>query len=404
MKRLIILFFICIWFFHGFSGISYSTEVSGNIDTDTIWNLTDSPYILTGTVQVLQGAMLTIEPGVVVKFNNGARLNAEGNISAIGNKSQLITFTANGTTDSYYISFNENPQASSILEYCLIERCSGISNHGHVLSLVRCKFDDNHGHSSLLALYREEKYIVSESEFTNNTFDEKLISSGYNTIIKDNIFVNNNLNSSALWTGKALINAKSDAVISGNSIENNFAPAIFIDNKSSIKSNLLPTGEISNNRIINCGYSDGVGGGICVTGISDGKLSILDNTIIANRGSGLELRQYNIIEVKRNIFKNNRSSIASSIFLWNGNTSWERIIENNDIYGTVRLGGKNVDVYIPNNYWGTIDKAIIDERIYDYYDNTNEGKLIYTPFANKPFNILPTIVKGMPWLLLLLNN
>src|SRR5258705_9728710 len=46
------------------------TNVSGFISTNTTWNLAGSPYIVIGNVLVSYGYTLTVEPGVVVKFNN----------------------------------------------------------------------------------------------------------------------------------------------------------------------------------------------------------------------------------------------------------------------------------------------------------------------------------------------
>lgn len=44
--------------------------MSGNITSSTIWAIAGSPYIVVGTVRVLEGAILTIEPGVAVKLND----------------------------------------------------------------------------------------------------------------------------------------------------------------------------------------------------------------------------------------------------------------------------------------------------------------------------------------------
>lgn len=77
------------------------TPVSGSITTDTTWNQTMSPIWVEGSVTVSNGATLTIDPGVEVRFDgffylrvsNGA-LIADGDAAGAG----LITFTSNFTT------------------------------------------------------------------------------------------------------------------------------------------------------------------------------------------------------------------------------------------------------------------------------------------------------------------
>ena len=58
------------------------TYVSGIISTDVNWNVTDSPYIVTGNMLVASGSSLTIDPGVHVKFDGYYYLQIEGTLIA----------------------------------------------------------------------------------------------------------------------------------------------------------------------------------------------------------------------------------------------------------------------------------------------------------------------------------
>jgi len=104
------------------------TPVSGNITTNTNWTLAQSPFIVTGTVTVSNNATLTIDPGVVVKFNASAGLQigsgTPGVLNAQGTVSQQILFTSNNATPApgqwSGIRFLITTSAS-ILDQCIIE-------------------------------------------------------------------------------------------------------------------------------------------------------------------------------------------------------------------------------------------------------------------------------------------
>lgn len=58
-----------------FSSLSLAdTNVSGDITSDTTWDLAGSPYIMTGDVHVTNGATLTIDNGLVIKMASGISL------------------------------------------------------------------------------------------------------------------------------------------------------------------------------------------------------------------------------------------------------------------------------------------------------------------------------------------
>jgi uncharacterized membrane protein/fibronectin type 3 domain-containing protein len=70
-------------------------DVSGTINTDTTWRLADSPIVVTGNVAVTNGALLTVEPGVVVLFNPAVSMSVTNAfLSAQGTPANPIYFTS----------------------------------------------------------------------------------------------------------------------------------------------------------------------------------------------------------------------------------------------------------------------------------------------------------------------
>ncbi len=77
------------------------THVEGRIETDTTWDIAGSPYVLTGDVEVVGGATLTIEAGVSVDGMAGTRLVVGGDtdgdvgtLQVLGSVSPSVRFQA----------------------------------------------------------------------------------------------------------------------------------------------------------------------------------------------------------------------------------------------------------------------------------------------------------------------
>jgi len=64
-----------------FGQSAIATDVGGIIDTDTTWDLADSPYNIIADVQIAENVTLTVYPGVII--SNG-RIRVWGTFSAIG--------------------------------------------------------------------------------------------------------------------------------------------------------------------------------------------------------------------------------------------------------------------------------------------------------------------------------
>ena len=73
-----------------------TTHISGQtFTTNQEWTTSGSPYVIDGNLVVASGVTLTVDPGVIVKFNGTPRLlTINGTLSAIGTSGSRITFTS----------------------------------------------------------------------------------------------------------------------------------------------------------------------------------------------------------------------------------------------------------------------------------------------------------------------
>jgi hypothetical protein len=76
---------------NGVNGLSIQ---GGTISTNATWNMTNSSYYIVDNVAVGVGSTLTINPGVVVKFQDGRSLLVQGSLRTLGTSGSPVYFTS----------------------------------------------------------------------------------------------------------------------------------------------------------------------------------------------------------------------------------------------------------------------------------------------------------------------
>ncbi|MBN2175737.1 MAG: right-handed parallel beta-helix repeat-containing protein [Bacteroidales bacterium] len=114
-------------------------RVEGNnnyLDSGT-WLNHDVPYVVAGNIYVNNGQTLTLEAGVVIRFDGNRRLHSYGSLIADGTAAEPIIFTSFDSSPSAGDWRNvciEGPESACLLDYCII-RYAGSSNDNASLSI-----------------------------------------------------------------------------------------------------------------------------------------------------------------------------------------------------------------------------------------------------------------------------
>ena len=303
---------------------SRATNVSGGIHANTTWTLANSPYIVTDTVVVFPGFTLTIQPGVVVKFNNNMQLEIrQATLIANGTSANPITFTSNSSSPTVGIwqDILLNQSQYSKFNYCnILYANKGIYPDGDTVTIKNSNF--NYNITGIGPTYYSWVYIDS-CAFRNNTNG---IKDATGRLIVTNSRIINNQNG-ILSPERSTY---SHCVIDSNSVEG-------ISTQQS-------------DSVIDCEIKyNGIG---VITGSSPGGVLITKN-IIESNSIGIEL-----YPSSENIYCNKICS----------NTS----------YDCKSLGNTNTNTMI-NNYWCTPDSTATAAVIYDGYDNVNLGIVNFMP-------------------------
>lgn len=257
MKTFTFLKFIILTIFFP-SFLSSQTNISGGINQDTNWTLQNSPYIITGNTVVFGNNTLTIEPGVVVKFDNNVQLRIQGSLIAIGNTTNNIIFTSNDSNPQKgsWNEINLEFEAICILDYVLMEYADNALKYNFIdtsssfknsifqfnndaievdsgrgqfpITIESVKFIDN---DKGIANFHDEVNLI-DCEFKNNRIGAELVESnvdsclfegnsdigldGHTSTIQNSTFISNNIGLEQSFSG-----GSESSVMTGNTIKNN---------------------------------------------------------------------------------------------------------------------------------------------------------------------------------------
>lgn len=134
------------------------TQVSGGSITNPVWTPENSPYIISGTLEVAPGALLKIMPGAELRFNAGAKLLINGELQILGTAADPVMMTLNtaSSTSGLWGGLEFGPNAVDAV------MANGVYKQGSIVQGAIIKFSEG------IKLNDASPYIAN-NQFSNNS-------------------------------------------------------------------------------------------------------------------------------------------------------------------------------------------------------------------------------------------
>jgi len=356
------------------------------IESDTTWTLAESPYVLTSNVLIMEGATLTIEPGVEIRFAGYYGLAVMGTLNATGSAANPILFTSDSASPSSgdWHSIRSNGDGAriilvhAIVEYPYIGVFDEDGSETDILidqSIIR--------HFSQYGIHfsnDDPNCVITNSEIQGSGDNywgygiygqESYWSWDWN----DPYFLIRIENNTISETHRGLylyFDGRINVTVSGNNITGNRYGAEVYGYTRPYNSLFVSGNSIVENEEYGLRLSGG---------LHDGGYFVVSDNVISSNGRGLELDMWDshgFVNITQNVITGNDVGIygvrseASSCF----------DIRFNDIFNNTGYDfelAQSGDWNATYNYWGTVNATLIEEHIYDFYDEFTLGTVRYNP-------------------------
>lgn len=205
-------FFICVLSLFSITTFPQTTISPG--DVSGTWLKSGNPYLITGDITVQNNNTLTIQPGVIIRFQGNYELNVFGRLLAIGAPNDTIYFTAQDTAVGWhgirFFNSNSNSMDSSKLVLCkftggkALTTTTAEKRGGAVyceqssdVLIKSCVFMNNYAayDGGAVALINNSAAIIDSCVFMYNDcgfYGGGVYIDGSNSIIRNSVFSNNN--------------------------------------------------------------------------------------------------------------------------------------------------------------------------------------------------------------------
>jgi hypothetical protein len=336
------------------------TYIGQNIDKDSKWLKSGSPYIITIDLSVNKGATLEIEAGTEIYFSMETRMTVSGNLIAIGSKSKRISFS--GLNESEWGGFlftrdcnDYDPATKEGVSFVYCNFRGTGESPSHLIKSKGCNI--NMSHCNITDCYtaiqteRQAEVLIRESVFRN-----------CNRVI--------NVKNTSL------------ATVEGNRMYG--CNSIMLGGTTTFRNNILKkfTG-------------NGRHSGLIVWMSGGGIVDISDNQFIKFEDYAIKLQKAtkrSSFLVHNNNFKNNGSNLKLSCKYFNKGKS---VIEHNNFYNYrkyhVRLFSPCTEkaaetLKIGSNYWGRLSGAEVKSATLDRkQDDKISAEVEYGDVLNKAY-------------------